>query len=129
MLKVVLGVSSTYEGSIQTALNAYNADDEGYKTFHYKETGNRLIGQNPQYVTEIWYTVAKSTKQIEQEKHQFVGHQGIDPNDPNWREKWEALNAVAVEATEETLKGNDPQHTIAEVMPTVDLEVSRAQSE
>lgn len=124
-LRVVFGYGGSYESSVAASLQAYN-EIEGHKTFHHKDTGNRLVGSNPQYVTEIWFTLTPTRKQQNEEKYEFVGHQGIDPNDPNWREKWEALNQQAAQATEQVLDTAD-QHAVAETVPTVEMEVTKAQ--
>lgn len=87
MLKVILAYADTYEQVITDALNLYNAV-EGNKIFHAREI--YLLGDSPiekKYSCEIWFTVTQSATQQPKDEFEFVGSKGIDPSDPNWRDK------------------------------------------
>ena len=106
MLHVQIGVSLDYLSSISSAVESYNKL-EGNKRFIKSETifttyvseGNTMP-TIPNWITSIWYEVSENQVKKEEEKNYFVGSTDIDPQDPNWREKWEAVQRQNI--TEET---------------------------
>ncbi len=111
MLRVAIGKADNYEDSIIAAVEQYN-EVEGSKSFHDRQT----IMLPGIFITTIFFTVREVTQQ--EPKHEFIGSEGIDPNDPNWREKWEAMNS----------QGYDGSYQV-EVSPSAELEVIRHTSE
>jgi hypothetical protein len=90
-LRVAMGFGETREQSIYNAVTEYNRV-EGYKVFHKSDTGFEFDtpAENPEamtgtFQTEIWFT----TTAIDPPKPDFtyIGSVGIDPNDPEWKEK------------------------------------------
>lgn len=105
MLNVAMSYARSYQEAILGAIKLYN-EIEGQKIYHERHVHKiEDAHENAQFMCEIWFTL----RVIEQQppKYEFVGSQGIDPTDPNWREKWEAANAVAQEATEQILSENN----------------------
>lgn len=119
MLKIVFGYGADDEIAIGNALDAYNSV-EGRKTYHESKVRQLTDGN---FRCEVWYTLNQSEaeKQKEAEKHLFIGSEDIDPNDPNWREKWEAKNLQLADLEINPFNGNIQVGSIT----TVDLEVHR----
>lgn len=72
---------------VRTKATAYYNAVEGRKTWHHIEF---YTTPNLETVCFIWFTL--HTPDVETPIHEYVGSKDIDPNDPNWREKWEAVN-------------------------------------
>lgn len=103
MLNVIFGYGNSYTDAVLEAVKTYNNVD-GLKTFHAKDVHPVSVEQPnaPMYLCEIWFTLR--TPVAEEPKHDYVGSTGIDPSDPEWRIKWDALNAQAATAFSETIK-------------------------
>ena len=87
MLQVILSYGNTYAEAITDAVSKYNSFD-GDKIFHDKSVYLADIDVNGilyKYGCEIWFTL--HTRVQIPEQFEFVGSHGVDPNDPNWREK------------------------------------------
>ena len=97
MLKIEFGVGDNLIDAAQRAVEKYNAI-EGNKTFHTKEYSHYKSPENEVYQCEIWFTVHEPKTPVEQEeKHEFIGSTDIDPRDPDWHEKWKALQDASNE--------------------------------
>lgn len=88
-LRFVTGYSTDLQKAKEFALHFYE-EREGRKRFEAVEsqTGENEVGHQV-WVTTIWYTELGDPvePQKQEEKFEFIGHEGIDPSDPNWREK------------------------------------------
>lgn len=88
-LAFVIGYNKDIITAKERAVYYYN-QIEGQKIFHAVETH---VGKNeleePAWFTTIWFTHIEPKP--EEVKHTFIGSEGIDPRDPNWQEKLQAL--------------------------------------
>lgn len=125
-LKFVTGYASDPRKAKEFAAHFYN-ELEVRTRFEAVETqtGENEIG-NPVWVTTIWYTelpeVLEQKKQEEQ--FEYIGSIGIDPYDPDWREKLAEREAALIELTE--LGENMGEYTVT-TKPTVEMDVIHAQ--
>lgn len=108
MLKIIFGYGIDDETAIGHALDEYNSK-EGRKTYH--ESKVRQIAAD-RFRCEIWYSVSEVQKQ--EEKQTFIGSVDIDPNDPNWYEKWKALQNASNNQAELEKLGIDQETLDAE---------------
>lgn len=104
MLKFVTGYSKNMIDAKERAIIFYDKA-EGKKVFKTVETqyGRNEIDE-PVYVTTIWFEIFEITESQESEKHLFIGSSDIDPNDPDWLQKWndqqDALKEQSLDAEE-----------------------------
>lgn len=96
MLRLAVGYGTKVLEAKERAIYFYE-QAEGRKIFRFVETQPGLNELNESvWVTTIWFDVVEPTpeeKKKEEEKYLFIGSDNIDPNDPNWREKWEQRDA------------------------------------
>lgn len=85
MLKAAVGIDYSYIGALELALNNFNAV-EGRKQYH--ET---LVKEDDATtcVTIMYSTIEPIAVEPLPEKFEYIGHTGIDPNDPEWQTKWQ----------------------------------------
>lgn len=128
-LKAAMGIDYSYMGALQLALADYNAV-EGRKQYHetlVKEDDSTTC------VTIIYSTVENTVVEAPPEKFEYIGHTGIDPNDPEWESKWkEKQAAIGTDRPVEVINVedivSDGGHTItADTILSVELDVNRAQ--
>lgn len=92
MIKMAIGYAKQPIEAKERALLLYD-QIEGKKTFKFVEShfGYNDLGESA-WITTIWFEVIELTpEEKEDEKYHFIGSTEIDPNDPNWYEKWSAL--------------------------------------
>jgi hypothetical protein len=89
-LRAIVAYGSNIETAIQAALNQYN-NVEARKIFHRTEIKEDLIilRNDDTFTTRVtlWFTA--TVDDPVEEAHDYIGFRGIDPNDPNWKEKWD----------------------------------------
>jgi hypothetical protein len=99
-LKYVVGFSYDAIVAKDRALFFYN-EVEGRKSVIAIES---QIGKNeldePAWFTTIWYNLHEAETEKEAQKEYFIGSTDISPNDPNWYDKWKALQDAANEQTQ-----------------------------
>lgn len=91
-LKLAVGYSTQLIEAKERAIYFYEKV-EGRKRFEFVEThkGKNEIDQDV-WVTTIWFTeLADPVENKPEEKFEFIGSTGIDPDDPNWYTKWTTL--------------------------------------
>lgn len=101
MIKLAIGYSKSPIQAKQRAIYFYD-QAEGRKIFKFVETQQGLNEINEVvWVTTIWFELLDPLPEQEkvEEKHEFIGSTDIDPNDPNWHSKWQALQESANEET------------------------------
>lgn len=93
-LKATVGIDTSYLGALVMALDDYNKDEERKQ---YHET---LVTNSDHNVTvTIMYSIIVPIQALQQaEKHEYVGSQGIDPNDPDWERKWKEAQGIDQES-------------------------------
>ena len=101
-LRSVITYGSSVEDAVQAALNTYNAID-ARKIYHRSDIREDLLilKEDRTYTARviIWFT-ANTDDPIEPELPTFIGSRGIDPNDPDWREKLNQLQNTSVTSQE-----------------------------
>lgn len=103
-LRAVISNGTTLEEALITAVDLYNEIDLR-KVFHKADIVEDTASQYNRYQLIIWFTVMEDTPVVEPPT--FIGSRGIDPNDPNWREKL-AQKTVWDKDRFESTSGNTP---------------------
>lgn len=117
MLRLIINSSTNFIDSRKRAADFYN-ELPIKKQFNAVET-TVYIDQNndPVYVTTIWYTELTQPIQRIQNEHEYIGSTSIDPNDPDWLQKWNTHNTpvTSQEGSGDTKPSNTYQ-TMDEVL-------------
>ena len=109
MLKFVTGFSKDLLTAKERAAFFYN-QLEVRTRLEFIETQQGLNElQETAWITTIWYTeLADPVNNPPVEAFQFIGSTGVDPNDPDWRQKLAVLHQQAiVDALVETQEWED----------------------
>ena len=90
LLRAVMAYGRDLEDAVTAALNHYNEID-ARKIFHKADVDDTITKTTEDGIifharVIIWFT-ANTDDPIEPDIPTFIGSQGIDPNDPDWREK------------------------------------------
>ena len=120
-LKAVVGIAYDYIEALTMALNDYNKDDIR-KQYHETLVRN----DDATFVVTITYSTVEPVQTIKPQEPtwEFIGHKGVSPNDPDWKEKVFEVNAEDVQSI------GDGAHTItADTIATVAMQINRANSE
>ena len=94
MLRLAIGYSKQLVEAKQRAIFFYEQVEER-KMVRFVETqpGKNELDEDV-WVTTIWFDVIEPTpeeKKKEEEKFHYIGSTDIDPTDPDWKDKMEAL--------------------------------------
>ena len=108
-LKAAVGIDYAYIEALTLALNNYNQDD-ARKQFH------KILVTSTDATTTVTivYSTADPTpeeRKKEEEKFHYIGSTDIDPNDPDWMEKWKLSQGIDQESLDAEWRLNtDPIH-------------------
>lgn len=96
MLKVILGKGDVLETAVVAAINKFNEPTTEARYFHTAQVLTRLV-TGDEFQCILWYHTTE--EQPINKEFRFIGSEGIDPNDPNWREKLEAFMKEDIQDT------------------------------
>lgn len=116
-LKFVIGYSADIATAKERAVYFYN-DVEGTKNIVAIESQVGINELNePAWFTTIWFNLYEPVQEQEQ-KFEYIGSTTIDPNDPDWEQKWKESQGIDQETLDAEWRTNtDEVHNASVASP------------